>query len=148
MGWIRMWRSGHAHGAAQEAEGRAGEGQGRTPHVAPVQSAPCVAEALQRRGVPADLARLLSDRFAASLAGLNGDEQHARLDGAALALTLQKDVMGELSRSLQGLEEVERMMGAFSGELSKLDEVLEVLAAYVARMRTSGNGGGDERTLH
>ena len=32
-------------------------------------------------------------------------------------------------------EKVERLLGAFSGELEKLDEVLEVLAAYAQRMR-------------
>ena len=39
-------------------------------------------------------------------------------------------------------------MGAFTGELSKLDEVLEVLAAYVRRMRTSNGDSSAGQTLH
>ena len=44
----------------------------------------------------------------------------------------------DVARSLLGLKEVERMMGAFSGELSKLDEVLEVLAARHMGLRVLG----------
>lgn len=92
---------------------------------------------LDARGVPIELCDLLSQRIEAR--GSEGTEQSRRvlLDGIALAFGVQQEVTGELSRNLRGLREVERLMGSFSGELSKLDEVLEVLAAYVRRMRST-----------
>jgi hypothetical protein len=102
---------------------------------------------LARRGVPEPFVAPLARRAAAT--GLEGDRVRleAMLDGIAIAFELQKSTQEQLTRSLRGLREVERMMGAFSGELSKLDEVLGVLAAYVRRMRSSG-AGAPGRTLH
>jgi len=51
------------------------------------------------------------------------------------------------ARNAKELKEVERLMGAFAGELTKLDEVVEVLAAYVRRMRSS-TPRTIERVLH
>ena len=52
-----------------------------------------------------------------------------------------------VERSLRDVREVERLLGAFSGELEKLDEVLEVLAAYAQRMRPQP-AKRERRTLH
>ena len=43
------------------------------------------------------------------------------------------------------LQEIERMMHAFAGELCKLDETLDVLSAYVRRMRTSSSSRSGAR---
>lgn len=40
------------------------------------------------------------------------------------------------------LQEIERLMAAFVGELSKLDEVLDVLNAHVERMRSARSESG------
>jgi hypothetical protein len=90
---------------------------------------------LEARGV----ARELCETLSASL-----DERHYRrspeayqalLDGVALACGVQTELDGDLLRNLRDLRETERLMGAFAQELSKLDEVLEVLAAHLRRMR-------------
>lgn len=57
--------------------------------------------------------------------------------GAALALEAQASSLAEIEQSLKDVREVERLLGAFSGELEKLDEVLEVLSAYAQRMRST-----------
>jgi hypothetical protein len=106
-----------------------------------------VEQALSARGVLPDASRSLASRMASQIAALPHAEREAMLDGAALASGVHQESHDKLAQSLKGLREVERMMGAFSGELSKLDEVLEVLAAYVQRMRTSGVQDAD-RTLH
>ena len=46
----------------------------------------------------------------------------------------------------ESLQELERLMGGFAGELTKLDELLEVLAAYVKRMRTSSSAKAKTNT--
>lgn len=55
---------------------------------------------------------------------------------AAAAVEVHADAHAYVERNLRDVSEVERLLGAFSGELEKLDEVLEVLAAYAQRMRT------------
>ncbi len=55
--------------------------------------------------------------------------------GARIATEAQAEVQSALERQLRDVREVERLLGAFSGELEKLDEVLEVLSAYAQRMR-------------
>ncbi len=54
---------------------------------------------------------------------------------AAAAVEVQSEVRAYVDRNMRDVREVERLLGAFSGELEKLDEVLEVLAAYAQRMR-------------
>ncbi|MBJ22355.1 MAG: hypothetical protein GY910_15385 [bacterium] len=54
---------------------------------------------------------------------------------AAAAVDVQAEVRASVERNMRDVTEVERLLGAFSGELEKLDEVLEVLAAYAQRMR-------------
>ncbi len=106
-----------------------------------------ICQALERRGVALEFSELLSQRLETEFHDLTMESRRAMLDGVAAAFELQREIGGQLARSVKGLREVERMMGAFSGELSKLDEVLEVLAAYVRRMRSSGPAG-EGRTLH
>jgi hypothetical protein len=91
-----------------------------------------------------DLADSLKERWAQ----LGPDPGAALIEGAALALKIKTGSGGAGSRgAVVELVEVERLMGAFSGELAKLDEVLEVLAAYVRRMRST-NADEVERTIH
>jgi len=45
------------------------------------------------------------------------------------------------------VEEIQRLMTGFAGELRKLEEGLRILSAYVTRMR-SRSEPDEERTLH
>ncbi len=56
---------------------------------------------------------------------------------AAAAVEVQAEAHAHVERNMRDVKEVERLLGAFSGELEKLDEVLEVLAAYAQRMRNN-----------
>ena len=93
--------------------------------------------ALVRRGLPDSLSGMLANRALSHLASLNPTCREAYLDGLSMAFELQDSAGTELARNLQGLREVERIMGAFSGELGKLDEVVGVLNTYVHRLKTS-----------
>ena len=57
------------------------------------------------------------------------------------------DVVSDLTTMQRELRQLERLMGWFATELRKLDEVLEVLAAYARRMRSSASDGG-KQLLH
>jgi hypothetical protein len=138
MRWWRWWQT-VSTGQRARSEGRA---RTRGPIVAED-----VRAALSARGVPDAFIAPLVERVVASDEARSPETFAALLDGIAMALELQRSTQARLSESLRGLREVERMMGAFSGELSKLDEVLGVLAAYVRRMKSSGAAPTD-RTLH
>ena len=68
------------------------------------------------------------------------------LAGVRFSHQARSDVVSELNEMQQELKQIERLMGGFATELRKLDEVLEVLAAYVRRMRSVGEG--EEPVLH
>ena len=70
--------------------------------------------------------------------------------GATITFGAQAEQQASVDRNLREVKEVERLLGAFSGELEKLDEVLEVLAAYAQRMRTkpAKPNKADGRVLH
>jgi len=103
---------------------------------------------LERAGLPRDFCDLVVPRLEPLLVGRSPEAAAALLEGVTLSFSAQHEFDEQLAASLRGLKEVERMMGAFSGELSKLDEVLEVLAAYVRRMRSSGPSAEAPRIIH
>lgn len=99
-------------------------------------------------GVAPELAARLAPALAAVRKELGPGSAPALIRGAALAVALQADSHARAERSLRDVREVERLLGAFSGELEKLDEVLEVLAAYAQRMRPQTPPGASRRMLH
>jgi len=98
-------------------------------------------------GVSAEWAGRLAARLAPLEGELGGRAADAMLLGASLAVEVQAEVQADIERNLRDVREVERLLGAFSGELQKLGEVLEVLSAYAQRMRAQP-GKPDRRTLH
>ena len=119
---------------SQVAIDRAIEGRVAEPDVA-VRDRICVD--LQARGVDGATAEMMALHVAREVDRTGTDAYYAVLDGVALSCRLQVDTTEQLEHSAADLQEIERLMSAFAGELSKLDEVLEVLAAYLRRMRTS-----------
>ena len=78
------------------------------------------------------LAAALFERWSAA----NASEREALLEGAMLAAR-SAGAAAPVDRDLEtDVREVERMLGAFASELEKMDEVLDVLAATVGRMRS------------
>jgi len=91
---------------------------------------------LLERGVPGDWARRLASPLCCEARDLGPGSVEALIRSAVVTMTIQAEVQAKVERHLHDVREVERLLGAFSGELEKLDEVLEVLSAYAQRMRT------------
>jgi hypothetical protein len=96
---------------------------------------------LQSRGLAAPAAGLLAEQVAAGLVGQSEEDYARTLDSLVLGFRAQCSVGEHPSSREADLQEIERLMSSFAGELTKLDEVLEVLAAYLRRMRTACPGG-------
>jgi hypothetical protein len=92
---------------------------------------------LAARGVAPEFCEALSERLQTQVESFDAPSYLPLLDGVAAAYGIHEETSEALSNRLRELSEIERLMSAFAGELSKLDEVLNVLAAHVGRMRTS-----------
>jgi len=91
---------------------------------------------LQARGVAADAAAALAELVEASVEAQDPAAYAATLDHVALGFRARGLARQDPGQTATELQEIERLMASFAGELSKLDEVLEVLAAYLRRMRS------------
>jgi hypothetical protein len=102
---------------------------------------------LESRGVSTELSEALSAHLAERLSDVSSEVYEALLDGVAAASGFESTAHEEFARNLREFQELERLMGSFVGELSKLDEALEVMAAYLRRMRTNASRH-QPQTLH
>src|SRR5262249_47598070 len=91
---------------------------------------------LERLGVADDLREELSRRLEALSQNLSEDAYDAALAGVALAHAVHREGDEALRRRVRDLSEIQRLLGAFSDEMRKLDEALQILSTYVQRMRT------------
>ena len=91
---------------------------------------------LERLGVADGLRDELSRRLEALSHHLSEDAYDAVLAGVALADALHREGDEARRRSLRDLSEIQRLLGAFSEEMRKLDEALQILSTYVQRMRS------------
>jgi hypothetical protein len=92
---------------------------------------------LEQRGIEGEWLDGVVEGLYRNAARCDARDYEQLLAGIGLACRSLADSRREFSAHQRDLREMERLMGAFSGELGKLDEVLEVLAAYARRMRTT-----------
>lgn len=94
---------------------------------------------LAEEGVSDEWAARLARRLEAQYRKFEPGAAEALIQGAVAAAAVQAEAHAWIEHNMRDVKEVERLLGAFSGELEKLDEVLDVLAAYAQRMRTKPN---------
>ena len=103
---------------------------------------------LEQRGVSPELAGALALRLeqVVTVLGASGCEA---VCAAALAASDTPCALppAPLARSAHELDEIQRLMGAFVGELRKLDEALQLLGTYLARIRDQAKGAV-RQTVH
>ena len=99
------------------------------------------------RGLDDAFARETAERLAPFADDLPDAQLDAALSGIVLAFGVHRRAVETFRKTTHDLEEVQQLLGAFGGELQKLDEALELLAAYAARLKLQTKPGGDP-TLH
>jgi hypothetical protein len=102
---------------------------------------------LVSRGIEESFAREASQRLAPFAEELPTEQYDAVLSGVVLAFGVHRAAVEAFGKTTRDLEEVQRLLGSFGGELQKLDEALELLSAYAARLRVQTKPSGDH-TLH
>ena len=143
MTWNWSWRLwGRGEGEVSESGNELSRAGGSEPRGAHEWEA-----RLLQEGVSEPLASRLANSLESAHVESGRGSAGALIRGVTLAARAQTDQQLDVERNLREVREVERLLGAFSGELEKLDEVLEVLAAYAQRMRTKPTKAS-RRTLH
>lgn len=92
------------------------------------------------------MATAVSGRLAPHVDQLADSAYEGLLTGVATAYAVQKDGGGSPPKTHRDLAEMQQLMSDFGSELKKLDEALEVLSAYLVRMKTQAPAGN--RTVH
>ncbi|HTF34383.1 MAG TPA: hypothetical protein VK714_11910 [Myxococcota bacterium] len=102
---------------------------------------------LEQRGVSPELAGALALRLEQLVTAFGVSGCQAVCAAALAASDTPRALPAALARSPSELDEIQRLMGAFVGELRKLDEALKLLATYLARIRDQAKGAVP-RTVH
>jgi hypothetical protein len=90
---------------------------------------------LEQRGLSEGFARAVAAQLEPFAAELSGEQLDAVLSGAAIAYGVHRRSVEAFRRTAAELDEVQQLLGSFGDELRKLDEAVEILAAYAARLR-------------
>lgn len=141
MEWNRSWRFWRREAYLDGAKGQSSARRSEP------QSTDEWEDRLLSMGVSENRANRLAEELKSAYLTLGPGSAPALLEGATLTFAAQADEQANVERNLREVKEVERLLGAFSGELEKLDEVLEVLAAYAQRMRAKP-AKSSRRVLH
>jgi hypothetical protein len=102
---------------------------------------------LEQRGVSPELAGALALRLQELVTALGVSGCQAVCDAALAASGAPEVLPTPVARCTNELDEIQRLMDAFAGELQKLDEALQLLVAYLARIRDQAKAPPRE-TMH
>ena len=99
---------------------------------------------LENKGVSPEFSERLAQRLERLRSEPGSDTYAAALEGAAAAYDASLGDAELLEDRSSDIEEIQRLMQGFAGELLKLEEGLGIISAYVLRMhnRASRDGGG------
>jgi hypothetical protein len=117
-------------------------------HPAQARERDRIAGDLERLGVGEGVREELSRRLEALARNLSEDAYDAALAGVALAHAVHREGEDALRKSVRDLQEVQRLLGAFSDEMRKLDDALQILSTYVRRMRSRAQPAERAKILH
>ncbi len=97
-------------------------------------------EMLRQRGLPGASGQAVAERVGDSLAGLPSEALGLVLDGIALGVSFPR--ASEFPEDQLDSQVLNQLVGDFSRELGKLDEILRVLNAYLQRLGGGGPADG------
>ena len=90
---------------------------------------------LEDRGIDPEFSRSVARRLVAIAPDLSAPEYAAILEGVLVAYGVHREISGPNDAQFRRGNELRRLMEGFTGELRKLDEGLQMLSAYLVRMR-------------
>jgi hypothetical protein len=103
---------------------------------------------LEQLGIGDPLREALAARLEALAPTLGEDAYRAALAGVAAAHDVHRIGEASRERTQRDYEEIQRLLGVFSGEMKKLDEALRVLSTYVRNGKQRARAGEPKATVH
>ena len=98
---------------------------------------------LESKGIAPEFSEPVADRLAKIASAFSSTEYNAVLDGVAAAYGVHR----QEHSAANDVKEIQRLMLNFTTELVKLEEGLQILSAFLQRMRGSASKGQGP-TLH
>jgi hypothetical protein len=98
---------------------------------------------LENKGVNPGFSEALAQRLERLRREPGSESYAAALEGAAAAYDAYRGDAELLEDRSRDIEEIQRLMQGFAGELRKLEEGLRIISAYVLRMRNRATRDGD-----
>ncbi len=109
---------------------------GRAPAGAPGRQLAEIRADLEQRGVGPEFSRSVAERLTPIVSQLEDDAYGAVLKAVAASYGVHDDDLRTLGQRTGDVDQIQRLMKGFVGELRKLEEAIRILSAYVTRMRT------------
>ena len=94
---------------------------------------------LEGRGVGSAFSEPVAERLEEVAPDLSSAEYAAALEGVAAAYEVYREDCEALAHSSRDIDEIQRLMQGFAGELRKLEEGLRIVSAYVLRMHSKAS---------
>ncbi len=94
---------------------------------------------LEGKGVGSAFSEPVAERLEEVAFDLSSSEYAAALEGVAAAYDVYREDCEALAHSSRDIDEIQRLMQGFAGELRKLEEGLRIVSAYVLRMHSKAS---------
>ncbi len=94
---------------------------------------------LEGKGVGSAFSEPVAERLEEVALDLSSSEYAAALEGVAAAYDVYREDCEALAHSSRDIDEIQRLMQGFAGELRKLEEGLRIVSAYVLRMHSKAS---------
>lgn len=94
---------------------------------------------LESRGVSSSYSDPVAERLEEVALDFSSSEYSAALEGVAAAYDVYREDCEALAHSSRDIDEIQRLMQGFAGELRKLEEGLRIVSAYVLRMHSKAS---------
>lgn len=91
---------------------------------------------LEQRGVNPEFSRSVAERLTPVVSELDADAYGAVLQAVTASYGVHDDDLRMLGQRTGDVDQIQRLMKGFVGELRKLEEAIRILSAYVTRMRS------------
>ena len=102
---------------------------------------------LESLGVSSAFSVAVAERISILANELDRETYSAVLDGVAVAFDAHRSDCEAIEDRARDIDEIQRLMKGFAGELRKLEEGLRIVSAYVLRMHSKASGERG-RVLH
>lgn len=122
-----------------------GNGSGRWPALRASQRREQIRSDLEGKGINSDFSATVAEKLEPSSAERGTSAYVAALDGVAAAYAVVSGEIEALATSSRDVDEIQRLMKGFAGELRKLEEGLRMVSAYVGRMHHKASGDKSDR---